>query len=313
MKKFPIILSIFLIALIGCNDSNVGDYDYASNTAYDDDVSSYQQNKSYYDEELVDDAYDDPSGGQTPLSDDLSTTTPTDQTGLTTDELDAIGRKIIRNGDVSLELSDYQAGLKHIKDTIAGFDCEITSEAENNYSSYISNTIVIRVKSSQFDSLLSAVLSGNGKIISKNIYSDDVTQQYVDVFLRLKNKKAVAERYRDLLKRANTINEILNVEQYLRIIEEEIESAEGLLMYWDNQASYSTLTVSLTYYGEETPIVSDSFFNKLFEGIKMGWEGILMFILGLVTVWPLWILIGIVIFVISRQVKKKRAKSSIKK
>lgn len=314
MKKSFLIFTVLFFVLWGCSDKGTDnsvsytdayseEYDY-----YNDDVSSYELSKDYYQEDVLDGATP-PSGGQDPV---VNTATSTDQTAITPEELDDIGRKIIRNGDVSIELTDYEKSLKLIKDTLKNFDCEISNESENNYSSYITNTIVIRVKASQFDSLLAAVLSGNGKIVSKNIYSNDVTQQYVDIFIRLKNKKAVLDRYRSILARANTINEVLSVEQYIRQIEEEIETAEGQLLYWDDQSSYSTLTLTLTYYGEQTPVARDSFWTKLLEGLEMGWNGVLYFILGLVTLWPLWILIGIIIFVVSRQIKKIRAKNSTK-
>ncbi|MBN2663831.1 MAG: DUF4349 domain-containing protein [Bacteroidales bacterium] len=314
MKKNVFILSVLILFLFSCNK------DYSSSNYIDDDgggSNTYSDNtlsKDYYYEEevLVDDLA---ATGQSIPPDNQQTNTPTstDQTAITADELSKIGRKVIRNGDVSLELSDYEVGIKQIKDTLNSFDCEIISEAENNYSSYITNTIVISVKSSQFDSLLSAVLSGDGRIISKNIYANDVTQQYVDVYIRLKNKRAVAEQYREILKRAYTINDILNVQQYLRQIEEEIEVSEGQLFYWDQKSDFSTLTLTITYYGEQTPVAKDTFWSNLLEGLEMGWDGLLFFLLVIVRLWPLWFLAGIIIFVVLRQIKKQKAKNAIKK
>lgn len=314
MKKNVFILSVLMLFVISCkNDYSSNEYDdgggYITNT---DDVASYDMTKGYDYEETIDD-FDATGQSIPPDNQQTNTPTSTDQTVITADELSKIGRKVIRNGDVSLELSDYEIGIKQIKDTLTVFDCEIISEAENNYSSYITNTIVISVKSSQFDSLLSAVLSGDGRIISKNIYANDVTQQYVDVYIRLKNKRVVADQYREILKRAYTINDILNVQQYLRQIEEEIEVSEGQLFYWDQKSDYSTLTLTITYYGEQTPVAKDTFWSNLLEGLVMGWEGLLFFLLVIVRLWPLWFLAGIIIFVVLRQIKKQKVKNAIKK
>jgi hypothetical protein len=39
-----------------------------------------------------------------------------------------------------------------------------------------------------------------GSVLSKNISSNDVTEEYTDVSIKLANKKIYLEKYRDMLK-----------------------------------------------------------------------------------------------------------------
>lgn len=311
MKKFTYLLLIFVLLLAYSCKDDIKNYTK-------DFVENEKSTGGNYDEQVspVDIVEDERSLKQENLNspDDVGSTPNNNENAeITEDEIDQIGRKIIKNANVSMELFNYNKGIKHIKDTLNHFDCYITNETENNYEDYITNSIIIRVKSTQFDSLLNAILSGEGQIKSKSIYVNDVTDQYIDVYQRLKNKKSVEKQYIKLLDRANTINEILNVQQYLRQIQEEIESAEAQLIYWDKQTSYSTITLSLTYYGKETAVDEDTFWDKIVNGLEMGWTGVKYFFVAIAILWPLWILLGIIIFVVKRQIKKKKQQEEANK
>ncbi|MBN2891011.1 MAG: DUF4349 domain-containing protein [Bacteroidales bacterium] len=306
MKSAKFLLLIFTLSfLFSCQDSKYSDETsemYTESYAPGEISTGYntpenQKDAMYYgEEEYSYDDYDDvgdvTEGGNT------SSIQP-----ITADEIKKIGKKIIKNADVSLEVEDYNKDMTKLRNTFKEYDCYITNENESNYENYISNIIVIRVKSSQFDSLMNSILNGNGKVTSKSIYVDDVTEQYVDVYQRLKNKKSIEQQYLELLKKAYTVNDVLNVTQYLRMIQEEIESSEGRLRYMDDQSDYSTITLRITYSGE-TIAYKETFWDKAVEGMETGWQGVVTFIVALFYLWPIWILLGIIIFVVRRSVKK---------
>ena len=58
-----------------------------------------------------------------------------------------------------------------------------------------------------------------------------MTDQFIDLETRLENKRNYLKRYNDLLLKANSIKEILEIEEKIRALEEEIESATGQLKY----------------------------------------------------------------------------------
>lgn len=223
---------------------------------------------------------------------------------LSNDEITKIGKKIIKTADLSIETKDYQKTISEIKNTLKKFDCYIQQENENNYENNIVTTIVIKVKNTQFDSLVNQILaSPQTNINSKNIYISDVTEQYIDYYIRVKNKKLTEEQYQQILKKAKTVSEILEVQKYLNEVRTEIETFEGKLKYIDYQVKYSTINLTINY---SKPSNFSSFGELIVEALKGGWIGIKYVTLGIIALWPVWLILGIIFYF-----RKKRKKQKI--
>ncbi|MEA3451628.1 MAG: DUF4349 domain-containing protein [Bacteroidota bacterium] len=295
-KNIVLLLVIFLTIFTACSEKKGSEkLDYSNSTDY---VQTPPDNEKYRKNDVADNNQQDVDDVSPPINDDA----------ISDDELKKIGKKIIKNGNIEIKVDDYSKEIIKIKDTLDKFDCYISSELETNYDSYTSNQLTIRVKSDEFDDLINTILSGDGQVISKSISVNDVTEQYIDVYQRLKTKEKVLAQYEVYLKKAYTINDILNVTNYMRQIQEEIDVAKGRLKYLNDQSDYSTIILNISQNPEE--IVKNNFFNKLIDGVEAGWNGLLNIIIGFFYLWPLWILIVIVIFVI-RSIKKKRNKNKI--
>jgi hypothetical protein len=107
-----------------------------------------------------------------------------------------------------------------------------------------SNRIVFRVPAGTFEEALSQ-LEDLGDVTYRNVNGTDVTDEYRDLRIRLKNSIAVRDRLLELLSEAKTIEESLKVEHELERITEKIELMKGRLKYLDEAASYSKITVHL--------------------------------------------------------------------
>jgi hypothetical protein len=142
------------------------------------------------------------------------------------------------------------------------------------------------------------------KIDFKNVQVQDVTEEYIDVETRIKTKKELESRYRVLLSKARTVEEILSIEKELGTLRSDIESIEGRLKYLKDQVSLSTLSVE--YY--ELTRSTLNFSSKLGHAVVSGWKLLLGFIVGLVNLWPFIIIIVLIIVVALRMSKKKPLK-----
>ncbi len=102
--------------------------------------------------------------------------------------------------------------------------------------------ITVRVPREKFDELVAAI-STLGDVLHKNVAAEDVTDQYVDLSMRLKNATAVRERLEKLLQTAQ-VKDAVEIHKELAKVTEEIERLEGKLKLLHDRIAYSTITVS---------------------------------------------------------------------
>ena len=214
-------------------------------------------------------------------------------------------KKLIKNGTISFETDDLvktKASIAHSIQKVNGY---ISSENQNNYGDRKTINLSVRIPAQYFDSILSQISKNVVKFDTKNIQISDVTEEFLDVESRLKNKKQLEIKYLDILKRANSVQEILEVEKELGKIREEIESTEGRLKYLENQVAFSTLNISF-YKIEESE--STSFVKRVSNGFSNGFENLKSFFIGLLQIWPFIIVFVVIVFWLKKRVLKRKSK-----
>ena len=156
----------------------------------------------------------------------------------------------------------------------------------DRYNGYVNYNLRIRIQGHKFDTLLTLLEQGIGDLKVKNISANDVTEEYVDLKIRLANKLAVLTQYKVILKRAKTIEEILEVNEKIRRLEEEIDSKKGRIRYLDDRVNFGTLNLELSQKQEVVLASVPGFGSRLSEAFMSGISGFMSFIVGVVYVWP---------------------------
>lgn len=217
-------------------------------------------------------------------------------------------KKIIKDGNLSVKAIDIVASKKILDELLGSFDAYYESEELQNGDRRIDYELKIRVPSAKFDKLVSSLEYGKDEVMSKRIEVRDVTEEYFDNEARLSTKKEYLLRYMQLLSRAATVQEILSIEENLRVLQEEIESKEGHLRYLDDQVLYSTLFLNLFQLNEYvyTAPPKDKFSERIKKSLNNGWTSILNFILMLIANWPYLIIAIPVLLLIGKALRKKR-------
>ena len=214
-----------------------------------------------------------------------------------------IQRKLIKTGEIEFESENIVNTRKDIFQAIEKFKGYSSSDNEYKNSYEISNTLTIRVPTENFDNLLNDITNGVTKFDRKEIQIKDVTSEFLDIEARLKTKKELENRYLEILKKANTVTEILEVEKQIGNLRSDIESIEGRLKFLNNQVSFSTLNVRIY----ETISEQTGFGKKFKNGFKNGWENLILFFVFLVNIWPfILMIIGIVILIKIWRKKRKK-------
>jgi len=201
-------------------------------------------------------------------------------------------KKIIKTAAISLEIKNYKSYTAAMRDNIKKFGAYVAQEEQNQNDYKIENTVVIKVPVGQFDDLVNELTKDQEKIVEKKVTSEDVTTDIVDTKSRLEAKKQVRLRYLDLLHQAKNMQEILNVQGEINGIQEDIEAAAGRIEYLSHSSSFST--INLTYFqvlnvsAKDTP--EPSYGTKVWLSFKNGWNWIGEVVVGIISIWPLFLL-----------------------
>ncbi len=203
-------------------------------------------------------------------------------------------KKIIKDGTLSIKVDDLEKAKRDADSLVAVFNGYYGSENIWNDDNATTYSLTVRIPAVSFEMFIAAMESEGGQITNKSINTRDVTTEFIDLESRLENKREYLARYRELLKQAKTVKDILEIEQQIRVIVEEIESSEGRLKYLSDQVSYSTLNLTLTKEKGYTfhPAVKGSFAERLKRSLSGGWNGLVSFALLLIRLWPAWIILA---------------------
>lgn len=128
-----------------------------------------------------------------------------------------------------------------------------------------SASLTLRVPSDKVKQAV-ASLEALGDVTYRSVDAEDVTEQYVDVEARLKNRIALRDRMRQLLDKATEIKDILAIETELNRIQSDIDSMAARMKSLKGKADYATLHLTL----ERKPILGP--FGYLCKGVWWGVE-----------------------------------------
>lgn len=220
-----------------------------------------------------------------------------------------IAKKIIKNGEIEIQVGDIKKAHQQVNEIVKNNNAYIQTERFNNTDIDEKQFFTIRVPHKNFDALINSFSNGVGSVLSKNIASDDVTEEYTDVSIKLENKKIYLEKYRDMLRSAKTTKDMLEIQENIRELEDEIDVSEGRLRFIDDRVNYSTLELMLYKEKVRSSATSKIGFGSRFgDSITEGWNSFIAFFLGIISFWPFLLLIPIVVFV-----WKKWRKNRVKK
>ena len=219
------------------------------------------------------------------------------------------GIKIVRTGNLSLESKDINSSKQNLDQLVKRFQGYYEEESANNTQDFTSYNLIIRIPSTSFDQFLTAISSGSDKVTSKTISASDVSMTYFDLASRLKSKRAYLEKYQAMVASAKNVKELLEIQEQIRQLQEDIDSSESLMRNMNSQIKYSTLTINLFEYQANLPMGTNSFWVQLKDALAFGMSLIRSIVLGIIGLWPIWIVTALAVWIVLRIRRTRKAKS----
>jgi hypothetical protein len=151
------------------------------------------------------------------------------------------GRMLVWTADLRLQVASVSNAVRAATSLVkrgGGFVAQHVEDGDE------AATLVLRIPSKAFDSAM-AGLEALGTPLSKNIAATDVTEQYVDVEARLKNRIALRDRLKQLLEKAVDVKDILAIETEFGRVQADIDSMEGRIKSLAGQLEYAMTVLKL--------------------------------------------------------------------
>jgi hypothetical protein len=313
MKKLPILPLLLLLLFTACDaDNSRSASDSAENESFEEmadmnipvsaqppSPAAYKMHKRSGDMDYAAIDAEQVSGGPSAYT-NISQPLPA--------AFDTVAKQIIKTASLVYEVKALQEANHKVDSLVKRTGGYISSSNQNNSQQRHELNLTLRVPSRHFDALLSALGTLPERVDHKSVEAQDVTEQYVDLRSRLQTKKKVEKRYQELLQKANTVKEILEVEEKLRQLQEEIEAKEGQLRYLSHQVGYSTIHLNLYQVQkyEYLPSRTPHFGQRILGALDGGWQLLLGLLLVIFRLWPLWIIGGLIAVAIIRYRKHKQ-------
>jgi len=165
---------------------------------------------------------------------------------------------LIRNARTRLSVVDLQAKIKQIYGIIQSYSGIISSSQLLGYS----NTITVLVPSRSLDQFLEDIQSVALKVLDHSITSEDVNTEYYDILTRIKNLEAEHQSVLKIMEKAQTINDVLQVQRELSRITDDIEKKKGRRNFIEKRVARSEVVISLE---ENSAPIQFRFFDNIWD------------------------------------------------
>jgi len=216
-------------------------------------------------------------------------------------------RYLIKNASMVIEVEDARkasellvAAVQELGGYVSDFRESVDPLGRRSISAQV------RVPATKFQTAMDR-LDPLGKVLNRQVYTEDVTEQYVDTDARLRNLKRTEERLLAHLGRTGKLEDIVKVEHEITRVRGEIESLEGRLRFLSHRIEFSTIIITLQETPRTEPIMPPETFSigKIASEATRSLVGFLQNLTGTLVwlaVWAVvWVPIVIVVILLIRR------------
>ncbi len=349
MKKrlMKLVMAITALALFFCQYACAGSsgsyYSKADDTYYETTAAvseTYNEEGEYYEEGgyYAEEAAEAPYGAaekngtiQSIIRDD------DDGSGDESIEPAALDEKLVYTCTMEMETTEYKETIAAIQELIKKYEAIIGHESYTDsardwyYTNYEKRTgtlsayLVIRVPSQNYQDFLNG-MQGFGQITSSTQDVENITRHYSETQTTIRSLETQEDRLLEMMENAETIEEMLAIEDRLTDVQNELQILRNRLSEMDTDVAYSTVNLTIRevveYSPIDNPIKTLTFGDRLKNTLAESWqtfkdflEGLLFFliratpillVLGVISVGIMLIIMAIVKG--SRKRREKKAK-----
>lgn len=228
--------------------------------------------------------------------------------------------KILYSADVTVESTAFDEALGKVAALVERFGGWIEASSVNGANFYDlsrgrsytrSASYTLRIPGERFEELMNS-LTTLGNVPYTHIYTENVTAQYYDTQARMDAYKTQEARLLEMMEAAESVEDIILLEDRLTELRYQIESLQSALNNWDRRVSYSTVYLQLNEVREytEEPPVQLRYGERLVRALRDGLSGVGRFfqdfLLWFAEALPTLVILAVLGLVLTPLVRKLR-------
>lgn len=225
------------------------------------------------------------------------------------------GRKWIITIDMYVETDDLDTLMQTLDQRINALNGYVEDQNIHNGSTYASHryrnaNLTVRIPDEKVDQFTQEV-SDFANVVSQNLNREDITLKYVATSSRVTALETEEARLLELLAKAETMEDLLEIESRLTDVRYELENHASQLRLYDNQIDYATIYLSIEEVQEYTPVEEPSFWERItgtfsnsLEGLGDGIVNLMVFVVGNSPYLVVFAVIALVIVLLVKRARK---------
>ncbi|HLG01191.1 MAG TPA: DUF4349 domain-containing protein, partial [Acidimicrobiia bacterium] len=174
--------------------------------------------------------------------------------------------RVVKTASVELEVS--KKGFDAAHDDVLNLVEEAGGFVQNSQVSPTRASLTLRIPADRFESTLTR-LEKLGKVKDESVSGQDVSEEYVDLDARLRHWTAQEAVFIELLGKANTVAETVEVRRELSTIQQTIEQLRGRIRYLDDRTGFSSVSLEMLVPGAPAkPETNDPSLSKAWSDAR---------------------------------------------
>jgi len=239
----------------------------------------------------------------------------TSSSGLGT--IDDPNAKLIRTVFIDAQTKQYDELVNALNAKITALGGYIENREAYNGSEYRNYrnrycNMVIRIPSGNLDSFITHV-NENFNVINTSESVENITLQYADTVSRVEALQVEQDRLLELLEKAESLEDILKIEERLSDVRYELTSFASRLRVMDNQVTYATVHLSVNEVEELTPVEEPTVWQRISRGftgsledVTDGAVNVFVWVISESPVLLVWAAVIFVVFITVRKISRRK-------
>ncbi|MEI6532429.1 MAG: DUF4349 domain-containing protein [Candidatus Roizmanbacteria bacterium] len=220
-------------------------------------------------------------------------------------------RKVSKEYYLSLVINDMRETLQQVNAQVIQVGGFVVSSNMSNPVGDANGDMSIRVPSDKAEKIVSFLRDLGKKVIFENTSAQDLTAQYQDIEARMNLLTENKNRFEEIMRKAITTEDILNVQKEIFSLQEQIDTLTGQQRYIKEISKYSHITVTFTTRdGALSQNPNEKWnvkgvFEEAFDALKGFGVGIATFAIWILVFGFVWIPILAIVILIKKRFGNK--------